>query len=49
MNKIADVAFKSVEVPDEDEALLRKMKCLSFVPASVATVFFCVCLTILGS
>ena len=44
MNKIADVAFKAVEVPEEDEALLRKMKCLSFVPASVT--YCCICVSL---
>jgi len=34
-NRISDIAFQSVEVPDDDETLLKKMKILSFLTPDV--------------
>ena len=34
-NRIADIAFNSVEVPDDDEKLIKRMKVLSFLTPDV--------------
>ena len=34
-NRIADIAFKSIEVPEDDEKLVKKMKILSFLTPDV--------------
>ena len=34
-NRIADIVFKSIEIPEDDEKLLKKMKILSFLTPDV--------------